>query len=105
MYLAANTGRITSSDFFDVLSVSVSPSGVLAKAYLGYSPTGRSLSARGADATSSITAHNFSTMTLLRIGHWDTVLFCGWIKSLVYYPTRLSDAEIKTLSAHRGRYT
>ena len=71
MYLAANTGRITSSDFFDVLSVSVSPSGVLAKAYLGYSPTGRSLSARGADATSSITAHNFSTMTLLRIGHWD----------------------------------
>jgi hypothetical protein len=48
----------------------------------------------------SITAQNFSTMTTLRIGNlMDTIPLCGWIKSLVYYPTRLSDVEIKTLSA------
>jgi hypothetical protein len=101
MYLAANTGTITSFDGqVPALSGSASAFGVPAKAYLGYSATGRSLSARGADATTSSTAQNFSTMTTLRIGHlMDTIPFCGWIKSLVYYPTRLSDAEIKTLSA------
>jgi hypothetical protein len=67
---------------------------------LGYLATGRSMSARGGDATTSITVQNFSTMTTLRIGNlMDTVPFCGWIKSLVYYPTRLSDAKIKTLRA------
>ena len=100
MYLAANTGTITSFDGqVPALSGNVSASGVLAKAYLGYSASGRSLSARGADATSSSTAQNFSTTTTLRIGHLDTVPFCGWIRSIVYYPTRLSDAQMKTLSS------
>ena len=100
MYLEASTGTIGSFDGqVPALSGSVSALGVLTKAYLGYSATGRSLSTRGDDATSSSTAHNFSTMTLLRIGYLDTVPFCGWIRSLVYHPTRLSDAEIKTLSA------
>jgi len=101
MYLAANTGTFTSVDGqLPALNGSASALGVTAKAYLGYSATVRSLSACGADATSSSTAQNFSTMTTLRIGHLiDTIPFCGWIKSLVYYPTRLSDAEIKTLSA------
>ncbi len=100
MYLAANTGTVTSFDGqVPALSGGASAFGVPAKAYLGYSATGRSLSARGADANSSSTAQNFSTMTTLRIGHLDTVPFCGWIRSLVYYPTRLSDAEIKNLSA------
>ena len=40
------------------------------------------------------------TFSMLRIGHFDTQLVpvCGWIKSLVYYPIRLTAAEIKTLS-------
>jgi hypothetical protein len=101
MYLAANTGTITSFDGHVLpLSGSASALGELTKYHLGYSATGRSLSARGADATTSSTAQNFSTMTTLRIGHlMDTIPSCGWIKSLVYYQTRLSDAEIKTLSA------
>jgi len=101
LYLAANTGTITSFDGqVPALSGSVSASGVLAKVYLGYSATVRSLSARGADATSSRTAQKFSTMTMLRIGHLiDAIPFCGWIKSLAYYPTPMSDTEIKTLSA------
>jgi len=100
MYLAANTGTITSFDGqVPALSGSVSAFGVLAKAYLGYSASGRSLSARGADATSSSTAQNFSGMTTLRIGRLDTVPFCGWIRSIVYYPTRLTDAQLKALSA------
>jgi hypothetical protein len=100
MYLAANTGTITSFDGqVPALTRSVSASGVLTKAYLGYSASGRSLTARGANATSSSTAQNFSTMTVLRIGHLDTVPLCGWIRSIVYYPTRLWDAEIKTFSA------
>jgi hypothetical protein len=86
MYLAANTGTITSFDGqVPALSGSASAFGVPAKAYLGYSAIGRSLTARGAYATSSSAAQNFSTMTVLRIGHLDTVPFCGWILSLVYY--------------------
>ena len=100
MYLAANTGTITSFDgLAPVLSGSVSAYGVLVKAYLGYSATGRSLTALGANETSSSTAQNFSTMPLLCIGHLDTVPFCGWIRNIVYYPTRLSDAQIKNMSA------
>jgi hypothetical protein len=105
MYQAANTGTIISFDGqAPVLSESVSAYGVIAKAFLGHSATGRLLTALGVNATSSSTAHNFSIMTLLRIGHLDTVPFYGWIRSLVYYPTRLSDAQIITLSA-KGRYT
>jgi hypothetical protein len=100
MYLASTTGTVASFDEQDpALTVSVSASGQLTKAYLRYSASGRSLSARGDDATSSSGAQNFSTMTTLRMGHLDTVPLCGWIRSLVYYPTRLSDAEIKTLNA------
>ncbi len=86
MYLAANTGTIASfNGQVPALSGSVSASGVPAKAYLGYSASGRSLSARGAIAAISNTAQNFSTMTTLHIGNlMDTVPFCGWIKSLVY---------------------
>jgi hypothetical protein len=102
MYIAATNGTIASYDGqAPTLFGGISASGVLAKAYLGYSSTGRSLAARGANATFSSTARNFSTMTSLRIGHLDTQLlpFCGWIRSLVYYPTRLTAAEIKVLSA------
>jgi len=100
MYLAASTGTITSFDgHAPVLSGSVSAYGFLAKAFLGYSVTGRKLTTLGANASSSSTAQNFSTMTLLRIGYLDTVPFYGWIRSVVYYPIRLSDAQIKTLSA------
>ncbi len=99
MHLVANTGTINSFEGqVPALSGSVSASNMLAKAYLGYSAYGRSLTARGANATSSSTAQNFSRMTTLHIGHLDTVPFCGWIRSIVYYPTRLSDAQIKTLS-------
>jgi hypothetical protein len=99
VYLAADTGTITSFDGqAPVLFGSVSAFGMLAKTYLGYSATGRSLTARGANATSSSTAQNFSGMTTLRIGLLDTIPFCGWIRSIVYYPTRLSDAQMKTLS-------
>jgi hypothetical protein len=100
MYLAANTGTITSFDgHLPALSGSVSASGMLAKSYLGYSASGRSLTARGAHATISSTAQNCSTMTTLRIGYLDTFPFGGWIRSIVYYPTRFSDAQMKTLSA------
>jgi hypothetical protein len=99
MYLATSTGTITSFDGqAPVLSGSVRAYGVLAKAFLGCSATGRSLTA-WANATSSSTAQDFSTMTLLCIGYLDTVAFCGWIRSIFYYPTRLSDAQIKNLSA------
>jgi hypothetical protein len=53
------------------------------------------LTARGANVTSSSTAQNFPVMTLLRIDRLDTVPFFGWIRSLVHYPTRLWDAQIK----------
>ena len=100
MYLEANTGTITSFDgHMPVLPGSVSAYGVLAKSFFGYSSTGRSLTARGANATSSSTAQNFSKMTVLRIGRLDTVSLCGWIHSIGYYPTRLSDAHVKSLSA------
>ena len=50
MYLAANTGTITSFDGqVPALFGSSSAFGVLAKAFLGYSATGRSLTARGAN--------------------------------------------------------
>jgi hypothetical protein len=92
LYLAANTGTIASFDGqAPVLSGSLSAYGVHAKAFLGYSASGRSLAARGALATSSNPTQNFSTMTSLRIGYLDTVPFCGWLKRLVYYTTRLSD--------------
>ena len=102
MYLAATNGTIASFDGqAPTLFGGISASGMLAKAYLGYNVAGRSLTARGANATFSSTSRNFSTMTSLHIGYLDTQLvqFCGWIKSLVYYPIRLSAAEIKTLSA------
>jgi len=106
MYLEANTGTITSFDrHAPVLSGSVSASGMQAKAYLGYSATGRSLTARGANATSWSTAQNFSTMTLLRIGHLDTVPLCGWIRSLVYYPICLLNAELKLFECLNNRCT
>jgi hypothetical protein len=68
---------------------------------LGYSDTGRSLSARGSTAAISATAKDFSTMNSLHIGYLSTQLipFSGHIKSLVYYPTRLFASEIKSLSA------
>jgi hypothetical protein len=100
MYLAANTGTITSFDGqVPTLSGSASAFEVLAKSYLEYSATGRSLTARGADATTSSTAQNFLGMTSLHIGHvMNTVPFCGWIRSIVYYPTMLTDAQLKALS-------
>jgi hypothetical protein len=96
VYLSANTGTVASFDGqAPALSGSLSAYGVHAKAFLGYSASGRSLAARGALATSS--TQNFSAMTSLRIGHLDTVPLCGWIKSLVYYTTRLSDAAIQAM--------
>jgi hypothetical protein len=87
MYLAANNGTIASFDgqaptFFGGSSTS----GMLAKAYLGYNAAGRSLTTRGASATFSSTAQNFSTMTSLHIGYLDTQLvpFCGWITRVLY---------------------
>ncbi len=100
MYLEADIGTIASFDGqVPALSGSASASGTLAKAYLGYSASGRSLTAHGADATFSSTVQNYSGMTTLRIGHLDTVPFYGWIRSIVYYPTQSSDAQIKILSA------
>jgi len=101
MYLAANNGTIAS--FYGqapTLFGGISASGMLAKSYLGYNAARRSLTARGANATFSSTSRNFSTMMSLHIEYLDTQLvqFCGRIKSLVYYPSRLSAAEIKTLS-------
>jgi hypothetical protein len=79
MYLAATNGTIESFDGqVPTLFGGMSASRMFAKAYLGYSSVGRSLTARGANATFSSTAQNFSTMTSLRIGHFDTqmVPFC-----------------------------
>ncbi len=100
MYFAANTTTIASFDGrAPTLSEGILASEVLAKPYLGYNNAAkRSLTTRGANSTFASTAKNFSTMTSLRIGHLDTQLFCGWIKSLVYYPTRLTAAEVKSLS-------
>ena len=54
MYLAANTGTITSFDGqVPALVGGASAYGVRVKAFLGYSASGRSLAARGALATSS----------------------------------------------------
>ncbi len=95
MYFAANNSIIASFDGQSpILFGGISASGVLAKAYLGYNPTRRSLTTRGANATFSSTAHNFSTVTLLPIGHLKArmVPLYGWIRSILYYPTPLTDS-------------
>ena len=79
MYLDATNGTITCFDGqVPTLFGGISVSGMLAKAYLGYSSAGRSLTVRGANATFSSTALNFSTMTSLHIGYLDTQMtpFC-----------------------------
>ncbi len=101
MYLAANNGVIASFDGqAPTLFGGISTSEMFAKAYLGYNAVGRSLTARGDNATFSSTSRKVSTMTSLHIGYLDTQLvpFCRWIQSLVYYPIRLTAVEIKTLS-------
>jgi len=82
----------------------VSVVGVLSKAFLAYSATGRSLSARGSSAAISGTANNFASMNAIHIGYLSTRLvpFSGHIGSLVYYPTRLFSSEIKLLSAYKA---
>ena len=100
--MAANTGNIESSDGLSTLLGRVSVVGVLSKAFLAYSSTGRSLSARGSSAAISGTANNLTSMNAIHIGYLissELVPFSGHIRSLVYYPTRLFAAEIKSLSA------
>ncbi len=97
MYREANTGTFASFDGrAPILFGSLSASGVLAKAYLGYRATIRSMMARGANATSSSTVQNFATVMSLRVGYLDTQLvqFCGFARSLVYYPIVLLNLNL-----------
>jgi hypothetical protein len=95
MYLNADTGTLASFDGQEPpLLRAMSASGK------GYNLGGRALSVLGSNASFSSISQNLSLMTSLHIGHLVTQLvpLCGWIKSLVYYPIRLTSAELKTLS-------
>ena len=100
-YMAASTANIESSDGQSALLGGVCVARVLSKAFLAYSATGRSLSARGSSAAISGTANNVTAMNAIHIGYLSSELvpFSVHIRSLVYYPTRLFASEIKLLSA------
>jgi len=60
---------------------------------------GRSIALGGTNAVAGTIASRASKLSYILIGSLNgSEVMCGWIRSLIYYPTGLSDAQIKTLS-------
>ena len=100
-YMQPTTGTVTSFDGQSSLSSSTKVAGQVSRAFLGYSSGGRFLSARGRSAVTSSSFANFSSLNTLHIGYLGSsgVQFCGWVKSLVYYPTQIAIPSLAASSA------
>jgi hypothetical protein len=104
IHLNENTGRVTSYPGTGSSLYSGTPTnGNISKVYVSYSGNSMSLSVNGNNAvnlTTSSIASSYGVMNTLHIGYLgrDRIPFCGWVKSLVYYPVRLSISDMKIIS-------
>jgi len=95
-----NSERVASFECNTVIMATGDATGPFVKCALAYSSIGgRSIALGGTNAVTSAIASRASALSNISIGSLNgSEVMCGWIWSLMYYPTRLSDTEIKTLS-------
>jgi hypothetical protein len=100
IYLVVNIERVASFDGTSIITATGDATRPFVKCVLAYaSPGGRSIALARTDAIVGAIAAGASTLSFISIGSLNgSEVMCGWIRSLMYYPTRLSDAQIKTLS-------
>ena len=90
---SVNAGRIDSTPAFVANTVT--------KAAAGYAANNRAVTANGAAPTTSSTVYTVPTITIARLGSQDSFgnnALNGWLRRLTYYPRKLSDAELQTLT-------
>jgi hypothetical protein len=100
VYLVVYLERVASFDGTSIVTATGDATRPFVKCALDYSSLGgRSIALGGTDAVVGALASGASTLSFISIGSLNgSEVMCGWIRSLMYYPTRLSDAQIKTLS-------
>lgn len=126
VYLQGGTAEAATDDGNQVLNARGAATGRSVKVFMSYaiasavssavsavgsptpsSPPGRTISTGGNEAAAGPVAAGFSDVSSLSIGSGGTGpsgqgssadAFCGWIESLVYYPSRLPSASLETLS-------
>ena len=100
IYLVVNLERVASFDGTSIITATGDATGPFVKCSLAYlSHGGRSIALGGTDVVFGAIASGASNLSFISIGSLNiSEVMCGWILSLMYYPTRLSDAQIKTLS-------
>jgi hypothetical protein len=101
IYLVVNLERVASFDGDTVIMATGDATGLFVKCAVSYSSLGcLSIALDGTNAVAGDIASGASNLSYISIGSLNGfVVMCGWIRSLMYCPTRLSDVEIKTLSA------
>jgi hypothetical protein len=103
--LNANSGTVSSfAGGGNSLSSGTPTNGDLSKVHVGYANGIRVISVNGRNVlthNTTLTPSTYGVMNTLHLGYLDAdkIPFCGWIKSLVYYPKRLPDAVLPALSA------
>ena len=102
IYLVFNSERVASFDGDTGIMATGDATGPFVKCALAYSsPGGRSIALDGTNAVVGAISFGASTLSYISIGSLNgSEVMCGSIRSLMYYPTRLSDTQIKTLSAY-----
>ena len=100
IYLLVNLDQVGSFDGSSLITAPGDATGLFVKCALSYaSPGGRSIALAGSDAVSGGIASDLTALSYISIGSVNgSEVMCGWIRSFVYYPTRLTNAQIKTLS-------
>jgi hypothetical protein len=94
---SVNAGRIDATPAFVANTVT--------KAAAGYAANNRAVTANGAAPTTSATAYTIPTVTVARLGSQDPFgnnTINGYLRRVTYYPRRLTNAEIQTLTLPTG---
>ena len=88
-----NAGRIDATPAFVANTVT--------KSAAGYATNSRAVTASASTPVTSTTVYTIPTITIARLGSQDSSgnsALNGWLRRLTYYPRKLSDAELQSLT-------
>ena len=102
LYIGAGSSNIASYDGTLVLNSLADITGPVAKACSAYDATNRFLCSQGGSVGTATVAAGYPATTNIDIGNFGGIggnVFCGHIRRIMYYNTRLSNAQLQALTS------